>query len=470
MTATSSERERGASALIIAASMFVLLGFATVAIDGGLGMSERRQAQSAADFASLAALEVASTCASPCTPTAAASAGAVQAIQVAGANLPNHATMQPAMAAATWAACTDPARPAAYSRVSTNSPCISFTSNFERARVKLPNVVIRTYFGRVIGFNNLNIGAFSEAQQSTGATANIVPFAFGGGNHTCLASNQAPQTVPPCSGPNKGNFGFLDIAHFGNSTLGTTESCNSGPSLSRLDTNIALGSDHILGLYIGGSAVNDFAACPNRSLQPNELESRTGTAANELTDGLVGNANARLRCSAGSLACTTVRGTNLDNTPLWSYLIPGACGPTPTTRAQMETCLAGWSSGVIFTENLATNKRFVAVPELSTYPTSGNSGTYQIIAFRPVYLETIYSECNSDRCRTVFSPGDPPVASCPDPITATTAACGYGIGDWSGGTRVEGLTALVIKTGMLPTAITTYFPGQPGIRTFALYK
>jgi hypothetical protein len=447
------------------------MGFAAIAIDGGLGMSERRQAQSAADFASLAALQFATACPGACTPAAAATAGASEAIVVVGNNLPAHSALQGGAAAATWAACTDPARPGAYTIVSSNSPCISFTANFDRARVKLPNVVIATTFARVIGFASINVGAFAEAAQEINTTANIVPFAFGGGSHTCLASNSAPQTIPPCDGPNNGNFGYVDIAHYGNAQLGTTTSCTNGGGLGRLPSNIALGSDHNLSVFTSGTPVNDFTVCPNRSESPNQVEVKTGNAAAETTDGLIRNANGRLRCAGLSLACTTVRGTSLDDTPLWSYLVPGACGgTTPSTRAQMEACLAGWSSGVIFTADIVDSLRFSAVPEFSSYPATGSSASYNIIRFRPVWLETIYSECNASRCNTIFSPGDTPVAACPDPIVATMASCGLVGGNWNGGTRVEGLTAFTIDLGMLPLAVTEYFPGRPGTRTFALYK
>ena len=52
-------RERGASALLVALSMLMLLGFAALAVDIGAGFNERRQDQNAADAAVLGgALEV----------------------------------------------------------------------------------------------------------------------------------------------------------------------------------------------------------------------------------------------------------------------------------------------------------------------------------------------------------------------------------------------------------------------------
>ena len=45
--------ERGATAVLVAASLFMLMGFAALVVDVGAGFNERRQDQSAADFAVL---------------------------------------------------------------------------------------------------------------------------------------------------------------------------------------------------------------------------------------------------------------------------------------------------------------------------------------------------------------------------------------------------------------------------------
>jgi Putative Flp pilus-assembly TadE/G-like len=47
--------EKGAAAILVAISLFVLVGFAALAIDGGLGFDQRRGTQNAADNAALAA-------------------------------------------------------------------------------------------------------------------------------------------------------------------------------------------------------------------------------------------------------------------------------------------------------------------------------------------------------------------------------------------------------------------------------
>jgi Flp pilus assembly protein TadG len=52
---TDNESERGAAAFLVAISLVVLVGFAALAIDGGLGFDDRRGTQNAADSAALAA-------------------------------------------------------------------------------------------------------------------------------------------------------------------------------------------------------------------------------------------------------------------------------------------------------------------------------------------------------------------------------------------------------------------------------
>ena len=70
--------ERGAAAFMVAISLFVLVGFAALAIDGGLGFDQRRGTQNAADNAALAAAWEACNPSGGTTPQAAALAVAAQ--------------------------------------------------------------------------------------------------------------------------------------------------------------------------------------------------------------------------------------------------------------------------------------------------------------------------------------------------------------------------------------------------------
>lgn len=70
--------ERGAAAFLVAISLLVLVGFAALAIDGGLGFDQRRGTQNASDNAALAAAWEACNPSGGTNPTAAALAVAAQ--------------------------------------------------------------------------------------------------------------------------------------------------------------------------------------------------------------------------------------------------------------------------------------------------------------------------------------------------------------------------------------------------------
>ncbi|MGA7272469.1 MAG: pilus assembly protein TadG-related protein, partial [Acidimicrobiia bacterium] len=201
--------EKGTVAIIVAASLLFMMGLAAIVVDGGQGFSERRQAQSGVDFASLAALQFASSCDTTCAIADAVDNGAAEAESVVAGNLPGRSL--------DWLACDDTAtRPAEYIYVSSITDCISFTANLEKARVKLPDDQVGTSFGRVLGITSMTTGAVAEAIQKVESSASVIPLTLGGSSaEVCLYSNQAPQNVPPCDSPDNGNFGYLDIALYG---------------------------------------------------------------------------------------------------------------------------------------------------------------------------------------------------------------------------------------------------------------
>lgn len=462
------QEERGAAAVLVAASLIMLMGIAAVAIDLGAGFNERRQAQSGADFAALAALQFAQCAADPADINCAVDTGAVEALAVANANLPDQAFTN-----TDWATCSDPG---ALARVSTVSPCISFTNNLERARVVIPEATVDTSFGRVIGAASLSVSAPAIAGQQVTASSELLPNTplSSSGAESCLFSNQAPQTVPPCDGPASGFYGYLDVALYGNSATGTPSTCDNGDSNTRIALNLAAGSDHNLVEWAPGDpAVNDHDVCPNRSEDINEMVVQTGSPTGGITDGLIlgvsGSINGepipslpgRLICGPSSVACQTVRVHNLDHTGLWEFLLPGVC-PGTDTHDEMKTCLEGWSGGVIFDEAIGEHPRFAAVPVFTVTPTG--PGSYLIDRFIPVWLETLDFECNANFCDTVHSPGETTsLPSCPNPIDPAINNCGWG--DTSGSDDVEGLTAFEIDLGMLPDSITEHFPGTLEART-----
>lgn len=467
-------QDDGVTLIIVAASLIMLMGMAAIVVDGGFGFTERRQAQSGADFAALAALQYARSCqqAGGCNLSNAAEYGFTEVERVVDANLPGRSL--------DWAACVDPT-PLSIPANTTN--CVSFNSNFTHSRVMIPADTFDTFFGRVIGSSTLTVSAVAEALQINDLSAVIVPFVpNGSGAEICLFTNQAPQAAEPCDGPDTGNFGYLDLALYGNDELNTPETCSQGNQNAKVALNISKGSDHILTVYSGGTPVNDHDACPNRVEDITEVVYEQGSPTGAVTDGLFAGVSAniqgnpvsgpaRLRCDSGT--CVTIRGRSLDNRPLWSYL-NGAC-PGVSDHASMETCLNSWTAadGSIFTGALGDNLRFVAVPDVSPSPTGGPKDRL-IDDFLPVWLETIYmGNCNSSgpTCPTIFSPtgSSTPPGNCPNPIDPVVDFnCGWTSN--AGQNSIQQLTAFRLQRGMLPLSLQETFPGQSGVREFSLFK
>ena len=493
--------DRGATAMLVALSLFLLMGMAALAVDLGSAFDDRRQQQSAADVGSLAAVQYANTnhalpaACSGSTLQEAACTGGVEAMEVVAGTLNNRFTP------AQWTACVDAADVSAgYTVHSTVSDCISFTSNLQKARVVLPTTQVGTTFGRVLGIASIGITSFSEAGADINSSADVIPFALGPtgatGSQACLFANPTNNlNIAPCDGPAEGNFGFLDIRFYGNPTTGTPERCN-GDTQGRLAGNIVLGSDHELDSYQAGDTIkNDVDYCPIFTAQPNEVDTQTGGSNTGIENGLFNGAlgaEGRVMCKSGSedarvpktsLGCVDAASMFpqfLDNSPLWGYLNPSAagqvaiCNSSIATRQEMEACLSAYQSYLstavnpvaLFDADIVDSPRFAAVPELQIDPSNG-TGSYLIVGFKPVYLETMYIGCTANDCVMVHSPDETGPASCPSPLLPTTNTCGVKM---NGNRNLRAMTAFILDIGMLDATITEYWPSRPGVLTFNLIK
>lgn len=474
------KQESGAAIILVTASLLVLMGVAAVVVDGGAGFSERRQAQSAVDFASLAALQEAVSCSTSCDTQDSADNGAAEAVARVAGNLPGRTLI--------WGDCEDPSRPGKFEIVANGNECVSFTKNFDESRVVLPDDNVKTTFGRVLGFSSLTVSATAEAGQESSLRVKAIPHTPTGtaGSEGCLLSDQAPQTVEPCSGAASGFYGYLDIALYGSDDAGTPSTCINGDTNKRLAINMAKGSDHNIVRYETSPpdpVINDHAACPNTGEEVNELRIETGSPTGALTDGLFngvsGNINGEpITSSPGRLVCDTatysdmcanVRGRTIDHTGLWKYLTPGSCTPTPSDHEEMKDCVENGSPS--FEAEIFDHPRFAAIPIFHTTPTG--PGNYRIDKFIPVWLEKTYYDCNASKCDTVHTPGEifdplsPPgnPAACPATLTADVYNCGW---TDSGSLKLGGLTALLLDINMLPADMRDDFPGIRHARTYAL--
>ena len=406
-----------------------------------------------------------------------------------------------------WDTCVDAGKPAEYTIASTLSDCISFTDNFQKARVVLPGTDVDTSFARVIGINTVRVGAFAEAQLDLDQSADVLPFALGptgaASNQACLFANSTSNlNVDPCNGPVQGNFGKLDMSLYGNGTLLTPRICGNAMSTIKMGVNIVVGSDHPIEKNIDTpGSVEDFANCPFISNPVDRLNTQTGNSANGIEDGFfTGIATpaweGRLACKDGdasenpdtgktSSACVGVLNLwpeTVDHTPLWNFINGGdasqtnpggVCTGAISTRQQMETCLAGWRAYVphpplssLFTVGLKTSTRFAAVPILDSDPGVG-TGTYDVIEFRPVYISTLYLKCNANTCDVVHSPGEPSPLPCPNPLTPIDNSCGWSA---NGNKGVVAVTSYILTLDMLDPEIRKDFPATKGTVVYNLSK
>lgn len=513
----SSDGERGASAILVAASLLLLMGFAAIAVDAGIAFSERRQQASGADVGALAALQFAKTTLgtpAECTGLTddddlAACRGAVEALDVIEGTLPGR------YVATDWTACNDPDDDSlGYTQHSHVSDCISFTENLQRSRVVLPGTEVDTAFSRPIGFEFIDVSAFAEAGLELDIIGGVRPFAIGpsgaSSDHACFAAGDTENlNAAPCGPGTEGNYGKLDVFLYGNEDYPTPRIC-TGSNSQRLTTNIVAGSDHPMEPRGSKPAVHETANCANMANPVNQFDVSTGNAAGPVQDGLFKgittppNLEGVLLCKGTtvpssdtsredyplatyeSLRCQSVLNTHpedIDDTSLANYVRSGAPGTAPggacapgqvKDRPGMENCLDWWNdppakSGSLFSSAVVTSPRFMAIPILDKDPGNGSSVKYNITEFRPVYLETIYLGCSANTCSVVHSPGEltSPPPPCPATLTAATWNCGW---PGSGNKNLEAVSAFVLTLDMLPDDIAEKFPFQEGTVVYNLYK
>lgn len=479
--------EQGVTLVLFALLIVVFTVFLAFALDLGGAFNQRRQTQSGADFASLgAAQDLPDT-----------SVGIVTRVK----DLVND-TLGTTFTLTDWqtASCTDPGalpvKPVGYE-------CISFDTSFSRIRVKVPTVApYQTSFARVIGINQIPITAVAEARRHTPGFGGVLPFALpvtaATSGQVCLKTGPGGHagTLPPCDGPDSGNFGVIDIKLYGNTTLGTSPNCTSGGDNARLTNNAAVGADHEVVPYAGTTVLDDCVQS-----RPNTIDVTTGDKSSAFDTGILsGGASdfsdgkpARLRRVGDNTGdyytdAMSITGVPVNDTALWEFIPSGVILDTPVScrravfdnaltdanpdnknqlRALLDNCFANYQSGVgcsntpcqgdLFSMNSHTetpidlydiqlSPRFGYVPRLTGSFPSGTSGTVQITEFKPVYIQRLFAKCNASSCGVDFDPGT-----------------GDGPQNQSG--MAEAITAFVIPAQMLPGNLGTN-PYQLGQNQF----
>lgn len=449
----SRDTERGASAILIALSMVLLLSVMAVALDLSAGFNERNQDQNAGDNGVMSgALEKA--VGDPVDQMI-----VTQALAIAQANLtaefPGGAT-DPSWISM-WRNCTDAgnpgwvplAEPAAWGGGGTLD-CLSQTTSLLRMRI--PDQLLNTNFGGFVGADTLTTNAISIARTAfTGIAPPVVPFGVNAGAQAgeyCLASGPSGTSYPPCTGPQTGAFGDIDSPIFGD--FGDHDPvCNGNlpGGVTFFERNLVWGLDHRLkewphasGVMIGSAwpglgglpDINrdgckldpDRNATPLDGIPLNTVNVGTGVSNPGLTRSLVSNNTYEgkpSRLQQGTNPKRTVRSGltawGLDNRGPWYYLTETSANvgcrkssytPAMTTEAKVtmfESCLADTTAGEIFSHTITSSPRFVWAPEYVYDSPPGNKYN-PIRGFRPMFLAGVWFNCSGVGCSAEFFPDE----------------------------------------------------------------
>ncbi len=505
----TSGTDSGATAILVAASMFLLVGIAAVVLDAGAAFVERRADQTAVDVGAIAgAVEV----------LIGASGGGVSdddmvasALDYVRQNLPSDYTDGEWQTL--WEGCVDPpadrntepgdnfvamSPPSGWNVSQPNDWCVSRDAAKSLFRVRTPDQLVPTTFARLLGFNSLNTHA-SAVVNILPAGAGILPFGLpsgaNDGTQHCLSSAPTGLADDPCTGPDAGNFGVLKARLFDPSPY---NGCNASPLGSVLALNIAAGIDHVIVPDSDGDPSNEIRDyCYNGNVDtlntdtgfPQGVEWGLASGA-----GLPGGEIALLR--QGPQIQRNVAGNQLDDAPLWDWLLtsgvdygtdaPLFCDPLGFTSIQynfgtglvseydfdgdgnddalaswqhMSKCLEEYVSGgysaVIFHPDLGDrdstdwSPRFAYVPQFYESTLGPGNRWNHIRRFRAVFIEgTWWRKGNTWR---IHYPGE---------MCAPCGGSGFGL--WQ-------VSAWIIPDSALPSDLRGDPPGAAlGVNPFTI--
>lgn len=425
----SNSRETGATLIVVAASLLVLMGFAAFAIDLSAAKNERRLDQGTVDAATLA--------------------GGVEVI-VGGGTADAAASIRAyvdtnlgrSLSATDWNQCVDSgALPVSGipTAVNANQPCISFGPNsagdpFGRIRARVPDQETATTFGRLLGVNALNTSALAEVELRGSILSGAYPSGIfagaGAGDTFCIKTGPGSDPEESCGGSSTGDFGNFNPYFYqevGPSNPATI--CTSGNQTAPLAYTIANGLDHFLGTTptTPGDRVNG-ADCPGSPgpAFPDRVDSGGGYSNTDVTTGLLSGGSYDSVSYVGRLrqkAWAGYGGANVftfavENRPLWKFIDTGIGGlPTSCTdaasgpgtindstdvaaetafqqaRTDMTTCLADPATpDGLFVDELYQSPRLTIVPRYhQTAALPSNSCCYDILSFEVVFIDEIWT-------------------------------------------------------------------------------
>jgi len=264
--------ERGIILLVTSVTMIMLLLFASIVVDVGMVMLERRQDQSTADVAVIAGAMARHD----------EAALAATVLGVINENVDDPLTL------AQLNSCPAEPLPPNWSTYP-NYNCLAHNQSYTEIRLRLPARQINTAFGLLVGIDTLSHSAFAQAGDRN--KGDVLPFAISAtaGVYECLKAGAGNVPDDDCSGANSGNFGPVIFGLWGNEAMGTTRDCLGKDQFM---TNLAQGIDHDLSRYgyaphlLPTAEVVDTDSC-GTTPAPNPMETYTGNTPQNLYDGLL---------------------------------------------------------------------------------------------------------------------------------------------------------------------------------------
>lgn len=241
------DQDSGASFILVAISLLVIVGIVAFAVDLGDVLNEDRQNQTAADVAALAGV---------IEYTSPADTASVRDEVLSFVEQNLRQTYSASELETLWTTCTDPAKPTGFNPVSAPSgwsvatiDCISGSA--DELRVRVPDQLVETSFGRVLGVDELTARAVAHAKVQFRSGGSVRPFGLLSGlpaGSTCLTTAPGGLAAPPCDGPDSGNFGTLNSQTWNKDAYKDNIVDCGTPGVDELALNIAIGVDHTIGL------------------------------------------------------------------------------------------------------------------------------------------------------------------------------------------------------------------------------
>lgn len=430
--------ERGATAVLITASMLLLLGMAAIAIDISDAKDERRLDQSAVDVATLG--------------------GAVE--MIVGGSIPEavdkvkslvDTNLGRTLTASAWQNCEDADHLDVTSDVIPGvvegSECISFGQNddgiaFARLRVKLPDQASPASFSRILGTSFLATSADAVVVlEGIGRFGSFPAGAYNGagaGDQFCVKAGTGTAGEDTCENATTGDFGNFQPYFYTDVNPATTgpasdPTCTSGNQPDPLAFSMSNGIDHFLGFTESApGTLRNGAECPSNPgpANPDRVDSGSGYSSGDVTDGLVkggswgpgfdGRLTKETWDAWSGYDPFEIFDHEIDNRPLWTYIDPDsvdepsdpqACkdaanGPTSfdgtpadepafiTAQQDILDCLKHPQvPESLFTAELYDSPRLTIIPIFhQSAPIGNNACCYDIMDFVPAFLESIWTD------------------------------------------------------------------------------